>query len=409
MAKGKKMRIVNPILKKELKLGSRSIRLPLSVMFYDIVLAIVAVIAILIAAFAGSSGGRIDFSGFLYIFQVIGWIQLGITLLIVPILTAGAISGEREKQTLEIMLTTPEKPLAIVWGKLLASLSNYLIFIISSIPIMAIAFVLGGLNWFALLGYILMMLLTAIYIGSVGIFCSSAFKKTIASIVMTFLLEFALLALPVVLFFGIVGVGAAVHEYLYYELSRSIPDPNFGILPLIMIGNPLTGCLDYMLRVMDVYSLAELVDDMDVFGKIMPVLAHAWIPMNILGCGGVSYFFLKMAARKLNPIKKLKKKKKKSMQNQNVVPQPQQAAGQVQQAAGQPQQAAGQMQQAAGQPQQAAGQPLQAVGQPQQTVEQPQHMTTATTQETTEITEQLIQPGVTGPQAEQKGMQEDMP
>ena len=121
MAKAAKKRKLNPILKKELRLGSRSIRLPLSVMFYDIVLAIVAVIAILIAALAGSSEGGVDFSGFLYIFQVIGWIQLAITLLIVPILTAGSISGEREKQTLEIMLTTPEKPLAIIWGKLLAS------------------------------------------------------------------------------------------------------------------------------------------------------------------------------------------------------------------------------------------------------------------------------------------------
>ena len=33
-----KRRMLDPILKKELKLGARSIKLPLSVMFYDIVL-----------------------------------------------------------------------------------------------------------------------------------------------------------------------------------------------------------------------------------------------------------------------------------------------------------------------------------------------------------------------------------
>ena len=117
MASNNKKWRINPILNKELRLGSRSIRLPLSVMFYDIVLAIVAVIAIFIASYAGSYDGGVDFSGFLYIYQVIGWTQLGITLLIVPILTAGSISGEREKQTLEIMLTTPKKPISIVWGK----------------------------------------------------------------------------------------------------------------------------------------------------------------------------------------------------------------------------------------------------------------------------------------------------
>ena len=42
----KKRKMLNPILMKELKLGARSIRLPLTVMFYDIVLAIVAMCVI---------------------------------------------------------------------------------------------------------------------------------------------------------------------------------------------------------------------------------------------------------------------------------------------------------------------------------------------------------------------------
>lgn len=407
MAKGKKKQMLNPILKKELRLGSRSIRLPLSVMFYDIVLAIVAVIAILVAALAGSSDGGVDFSGFLYIFQIIGWIQLSITLLIVPILTAGSISGEREKQTLEIMLTTPEKPLAIIWGKLMASLSNYLIFIISSVPIMAIAFVLGGLNWFALLGYIFMMVVIAIFIGSLGIFCSSAFKKTIVSIVMTFLLEFAVLAVPVFLFIGILGGGAIIYDYIYYESNYvgNIPDPNFGILPLLMIGNPLTGFLDYMLRVMDVYSIAQMIDDADVFGVIMPVIAHAWIPMNILVCGGISYFFLKMAAKKLNPIKKLKKKKRApvpmpaqnpnsaSLQGMPQLYQPQQGALQTQQVVPpqEPTAITEQLTQQMIQPQQENTQMQQNLQASQAEQQIPQAVPS---QEPKAITEKLIQPGV---------------
>ena len=322
MADVKKKRMMNPILSKELRLGSRSIRLPLSVMFYDIVLAIVAVISIFVASYAGGINGGVDFSGFLYIYPIIGWTQMGIMLLIVPILTAGSISGEREKQTLEIMLTTPKKPLSIVWGKLLAALSNYMIFIISSVPIMAIAFVLGGLNWFALLGYILMMVVIGIYIGSVGVFCSCAFKKTIISIVMTFLITIALLAVSIVLFFVIISIGAVIHEMIYYDSSYTgtVPDLNFGILPLIMIGNPITGFFDYMLRSMDAMSIAELLDESDVFGTIMPIIAQAWIPLNVIVSGAISYFFLRMAARKLNPIKKLKKKKKKAMQAGHPVP-----------------------------------------------------------------------------------------
>ena len=76
--------------------------------------ALIAVIVLVSASDESFRPNAIDFSGYLYIFPVIGWTQLAITLLIVPILSAGSISGEREKQTLEIMLTTPEKPFAIV-------------------------------------------------------------------------------------------------------------------------------------------------------------------------------------------------------------------------------------------------------------------------------------------------------
>ena len=127
---------MNPILAKELRLGSRSIRIPLTVLFYDLFLAIVAV-TIIFAAGQANSSGAIDYSIYKLIYEIIGWIQIGIGMLIIPILTAGSIAGEREKQTLELMLTTPKSCLSIVWGKLLAAVANYMIYIISSIPIIA--------------------------------------------------------------------------------------------------------------------------------------------------------------------------------------------------------------------------------------------------------------------------------
>jgi ABC-type transport system involved in multi-copper enzyme maturation permease subunit len=181
---------------------------------------------------------------------------------------------------------------------------------------MALAFVLGGLNWFALLGYIAMMIIVAIYVGSIGVFCSSTFKRTIASIVMTFLISFALLVIPYILFFVIYGIGEAVYQSMYYygnSAYMTIPDLNMGILPMIMLVNPLSGFLDYMLQTMDISSMHELIEEMDAFGTIMPILAYGWIPMNIIVSGGISYFFIRMAAKKLNPIKRIKKKNRKNV------------------------------------------------------------------------------------------------
>ena len=369
---------MNPILRKELRLGSRSIKIPLALMFYNIVLALIAVVMIFsvnavggISGAFSSNGDAIDFSGFLYIFQVIGWTQLGITLLIVPILSAGSISGEREKQTLEIMLTTPEKPFSIIWGKLLASLSNFIMFIVTSIPIMAISFVLGGLNWFALLGFIVMILVVAILVGSIGVFCSSAFKKTIASIVMTFLIEFGVLFLPLIICGGVLGVEAIAYAAVTDQMMNP-PDPNFGPTPFIMILTPLTGFFDYMMRVMNLTSIAEILREADMFGVITPILSYAWIPVNVIISGLLSFFFLRMAARKLNPIKKRKKKAPKQMEAQKlqgmpVAPQPQLYQPQMMQ--GQPQVAQPQPQMT-GQPQmqeQVPPQPIYAPPQPAMT------------------------------------------
>ena len=307
---------LNPILKKELRLGSRSIKMPLFVMGYDIVLTLLAVICLFSIGLSGGNGS-VDFSNYLYIYQIIGWTQLAITLIIVPILTAGTISGERERQTLDIMLTTPKKPISIVWGKLLSALSNYFIFIISSIPIMAIAFILGGLNWFALLGYVAMLMVVAIYIGSVGVFCSSVFKRTIASIVMTFVIAGALLIVPYVLFLMILGGAEIIYEavydsYIYSSTTTTVvPDLNLGILPMLMIFNPLSGFFDYMMQTMDIVSIHQIIDDADVFGVIMPIISYAWIPMNVIACGAVSYFFIHQAGNKLNPLKRRRKKKSK--------------------------------------------------------------------------------------------------
>ena len=119
------------------------------------------------------------------------------------------------------------------------------------------------------------------------------------------------------------------------------PDPNFGPTPFIMILTPLTGFFDYMMRVMNLTSIAEILREADMFGVITPILSYAWIPVNVIISGLLSFFFLRMAASKLNPIKKHKKKKApkqmeaQKLQGMPVAPQPQRYQPQMMQ--GQPQ------------------------------------------------------------------------
>jgi ABC-type transport system involved in multi-copper enzyme maturation permease subunit len=102
-----------------------------------------------------------------------------------PSSTAGAISMEREKQTLELLVVTPISSLAIVLGKLLSALVYVWLLIAASIPLTAVVFVYGGVAPEDVLRGYLVLIVTALGLGSFGLFCSSLVKRTQAATAIT--------------------------------------------------------------------------------------------------------------------------------------------------------------------------------------------------------------------------------
>jgi ABC-type transport system involved in multi-copper enzyme maturation permease subunit len=102
-----------------------------------------------------------------------------------PSSTAGAISLEREKQTLELLVTTPISSLAIIVGKLLSALTYVFLLIAASIPLMAVVFVFGGVGPEDVVRGYIVLLVTALGLGSFGLLCSSLVKRTTASTAIT--------------------------------------------------------------------------------------------------------------------------------------------------------------------------------------------------------------------------------
>ncbi len=58
-----------------------------------------------------------------------------IASLIAPSFAAGAITGEKERKTYEMLLASPIRPGAIVIGKLVAALTHLVVLMIGSLPI----------------------------------------------------------------------------------------------------------------------------------------------------------------------------------------------------------------------------------------------------------------------------------
>jgi ABC-type transport system involved in multi-copper enzyme maturation permease subunit len=144
------------------------------------------------AAFASAQIGR----------GVFGALMMLETLLVAalaPAFTAGAISMEREKQTLDMLATTPVSSVSIVVAKLFSALIYLFILIFASIPLTALVFVFGGVAPDDVVRGYLVLIATAIGLGSVGLFFSALLKRTQAATIATY---FAVLFVTLGLFFA---------------------------------------------------------------------------------------------------------------------------------------------------------------------------------------------------------------
>lgn len=191
MSKLKKIFKLNPIVRKDLKVISRSMKFSWGLFAYEAILAVIFLFVMLMVYEMNSYGSQSNtdiYSGYIAFFPVIGIAQLGMISLIVPIITASSISGERERQTMDVMLTTTISPYSIVIGKITSAVFRVMTFIIASVPLMAVSFMMGGMKWSALFEYLVLAFIFAIFTGSIGTFCSSLFKKSIPAIIISYVI-----------------------------------------------------------------------------------------------------------------------------------------------------------------------------------------------------------------------------
>ena len=135
--------------------------------------------------------------------EVFGALVLVETLLVVflaPAFTSGAISLEREKQTLDMLTATPISSFAIVVGKLLSALAYVFLLIAASIPLTAIVFVFGGVGPDDVVRAYAVLIVSALGLGSLGLFISAVMQRTQGATVVTF---FTVLFLTLGTMFGV--------------------------------------------------------------------------------------------------------------------------------------------------------------------------------------------------------------
>lgn len=143
----------------------------------------------------GATIGHSIFGGLLFV-------ETLLVLVLAPAFTSGAISLEREKQTLDLLITTPLSTLGMVVAKLLSALTYVFLLILASIPLASLVFVFGGVGPEDLVrGYVLLFAL-AFGMGAIGLFISALVRRTQTATVITFVVVLGL------------SIGSmAVHEF----------------------------------------------------------------------------------------------------------------------------------------------------------------------------------------------------
>lgn len=280
---------INPILKNESKVGVRTFRFNLMVMLYVGILSIVAMWAYF-AINNDKYGMGIDLSNFTILSFALACGQAMLLMFIVPVLTATSITGERERQTLDILLSTNLSPMKIILGKLMSTVTKVALLIISTMPIYAINFLVGGTSFIELIILTLFFISTTIYVGSIGIFMSTIFKSSKSSTVASILTVLFIVI-------GTIIIGFVVISGDYYDALSNNTISTFTInLPFWMYINPTIEFIYILIKQNGISHFApDLINYMNL-NKIFVI--------SLVNQGIVTLLLILLSAWRLNPVRK---------------------------------------------------------------------------------------------------------
>ena len=233
--------MLNPILAFSATRRMRSFRTMLILIAY--VVLMLAIAALILAPFLNGNVMMGDMNRGAYCYAALMALQFALIVLIAPAMTSGAIAGERDRQTLELLLVTQTGSLRIVIGKLLESFAMLALLILSGFPVLCLCLLTGGVTMGQIMTGEMYLLAMAFGAASVGLFASALGRTTVISTVIAYLLILAVAtvtSLPPVL-----GYPQRVTDVLYEakKYAALTSSGAAGMISQLFLLNPGTGLL----------------------------------------------------------------------------------------------------------------------------------------------------------------------
>ncbi|MEX0938570.1 MAG: ABC transporter permease subunit [Pirellulales bacterium] len=147
-----------------------------------------------------------DFARFgILLFQILAPLQLALATLFAALLTASAVSREKDRRTLILLLMTNLNNSELVLGKLLASLLGVLVMLVAAVPCFMLFTLLGGISYGQVGRAFAVTLASALAAGSLGSTIALWRDKTFQTLSLTLLALVAWLAAWEAVAAGVLG------------------------------------------------------------------------------------------------------------------------------------------------------------------------------------------------------------
>jgi ABC-type transport system involved in multi-copper enzyme maturation permease subunit len=183
--------------------------------------------------------------------QIIWEIAFGLgfaVLLLTPIFCAPVISLEREKKTLETLLTTPANSFMILFGKIISCLAMMFFIVLGIAPLLFMGLTFGGIDTTQITETLLFISSLVFLSAGLSIFVSAISRNSssVATIIYSYLsiVAWALIAFFAVFFFALIRNGS----HYWYSIGKLIIASNpvllfFQIADLGMVVPPMKVCV----------------------------------------------------------------------------------------------------------------------------------------------------------------------
>ena len=164
--------------------------------------------------------------------------QFVLIVLIAPAMTSGAIAGERERQTLELLLVTNTRSFRIVTGKAMESFAMLALLIVSGFPVMCLTMMAGAVTLLQILEGELFLLAIAFAAVCVGILASSLANSSMTGGIISYLMIFGIAVVTTVPLFINYGENVTNIVYDARKLAALAPADAMKMLSPLLFFNP---------------------------------------------------------------------------------------------------------------------------------------------------------------------------